>query len=102
MDGENMASRLYAPRTRAMGRANSTVKKTFTLSPQAVSYLAQRHRETGQPTSQIIEELLGEKKLQAEQARVSAAITGYYDSLDNEEVQEECAWGQFAESEMEQ
>ncbi len=84
-----------------MIEGNSKVKKTFTLSPQAVSYLAQRHKETRKPSSQIIEELIVEKKLQAEQARLSAAITRYYDSLDDEQVQEERAWGQFAESEME-
>lgn len=83
-----------------VANANSKVKKTFTLSPQAVSYLAQRHRETLKPTSQIIEELIAEKKVQAEQARVAAAITSYYDSLNDEQVQEERAWGQFAESEM--
>lgn len=83
-------------------RQTSKAKKTFTLSPQAVSYLAETHRATHKPTSQIIEELILERKLQAEQERLSAAITSYYDSMSKEQVEEDRAWGQFAESEMEE
>lgn len=78
----------------------SKAKKTFTLSRQAVSYLAETQRSTHKPVSQIVEELILDKKLQAEQERLAAAVTSYYDSLSEEQEQEERAWGHFAESEM--
>ena len=97
-----MAKVPYNRRKKSMAaRQTSKAKKTFTLSPQAVSYLAETHRATHKPTSQIIEELILERKQQAEQERLSAAITIYYDSISEEQVQEDRAWGQFAESEME-
>jgi hypothetical protein len=100
---KGMAKAPYNQRKIGMAvRQTSKAKKTFTLSPQAVSYLAETHRATHKPTSQIIEELILERKLQAEQERLSAAITSYYDSMSKEQVEEDRAWGQFAESEMEE
>ncbi len=81
------------------GRVLPKVKKTFTLSAQAVSYLAETHRVTQKPVSEIIEEIILEK-LQPEHRRLSAAITGYYDSLSQEQVHEEWAWAKFTESGM--
>jgi hypothetical protein len=46
--------------------------------------------------------LILERKQRAEQERLSAAITSYYDSIGEGQVQEDRAWGQFAESEMEE
>jgi hypothetical protein len=75
-------------------------KKTFSLSRDAVNYLEDAQQETRKSASQILEELIVEKKLQAERARISTAITNYYDSLTDAELQTDNAWGQFGESQM--
>jgi hypothetical protein len=46
-------------------------KKTFSLSRDAVNYLEDAQQETRKSASQILEELIVEKKLQAERARIS-------------------------------
>jgi hypothetical protein len=75
-------------------------KKTFSLSREAVSYLKEAHQETQKSASEILEELILEKKLQTERDRISAAITNYYDSLTDEEIQTDNAWGRVGESQM--
>lgn len=75
-------------------------KKTFSLSRDAVSYLENARKAERKSSSEILEELIREKKLAAEQERISASIRGYYDSLSEEEREENRAWGQFSESQF--
>ncbi|HYX69929.1 MAG TPA: hypothetical protein VE825_12400 [Terriglobales bacterium] len=75
-------------------------KKTFSLSRDAVSYLENARKAERKSSSEILEELIREKKLAAEQERISASIRGYYDSLSDEEREENRAWGQFSESQF--
>ena len=44
--------------------------------------------------------LLSELKAIRQQQAIEAAYTDYYDSLSQEEVAEERAWGAFAESQL--
>jgi hypothetical protein len=36
------------------------------------------------------------KEVENELERISTAVTRYYDSLTEEEIAEDCAWGEFA------
>lgn len=80
------------------------VEKTFRLSVEADAFL-QRFREEKhvESDSDALEALLSEQiaaeKLRALSLRqIEEATKKYYDSLSDEEVEEERAWGEFAES----
>jgi predicted CopG family antitoxin len=85
------------------GRANAgrnprrRVKRTFSLSAEALAYLdglAKEHKST----SEALDRLIREKKAQAEKARISAGIRNYYDSISEQERAENLAWGELAGS----
>jgi hypothetical protein len=72
------------------------VEKTFRLSVEADAFL-QRLREErhAESDSDALEALLSEQ-IEAEKLRaIEEATTKYYDSLTDEEVEEERAWGEF-------
>ena len=76
-------------------------RKTFSLSREAVSYLeAWRATKRSRSISSVLEELIRQRKEAEEMQRVSASISSYYDSLTDEQVAEDHAWGQFAESQL--
>lgn len=75
-------------------------KKTFSLSREAVAFLESTRKEQRKSASEILEELIQERKLAAEQQRISQNICHYYDSLTEEERKENRAWGKFAESQF--
>ena len=76
-------------------------KKTFSLSRESILYLEsvrkQRKRES---ISAVLEELIRQQQQAKEMDRISAAVTRYYDSLTDEEREENRAWGEFAESQF--
>jgi hypothetical protein len=87
------------------GRANAgknprrRVKRTFSLSVEALAYLdglAKEHKST----SEALDRLIREKKALAEKARVSADIRKYYDSISDEQRAENLAWGELAASHL--
>ena len=49
-------------------------------------------------TSEALDQLIREKKREAEKARVSAGIRAYYDSISDQERAENLAWGELAGS----
>ena len=72
-------------------------KRTFSLSPDIVSYLESERKATRQRSlSAVLEELVRQYQQAREMERVSASVTRYYDSLTPDEVAEERAWGEFA------
>ncbi len=75
-------------------------KKTFSLSRESVRYLEEIRQKTHKSASQILEELIAEKKREAEEARISMAIKKYYDSLTDNEIDDERKWGEFSESQI--
>ena len=76
-------------------------RKTYTLSSEALAILENEKKERHfSSASAALEELLKEKRQQREMAEVAASVTRYYDSLSDDEVQEEKLWGQFAESQF--
>jgi hypothetical protein len=76
-------------------------KKTFSLSPEAVEYLESVRRQKKAPsTSTVLDELIREKKLQAQLEKADAAISAYYDSLSDDEQADDIAWGKFGISQF--
>jgi hypothetical protein len=74
-------------------------KKTFSLSVESVAFLnaiAENYRSHSEALDQIIRE----KMLEAERKRISASITNYYDSIGDEEMEENRAWGELAQTQL--
>ena len=90
--------------TRGIGSMAQTArkeKKTYSLSPESIRFVEcvrkERHRESA---SSALEELIQEKKMEAERIRMDASISSYYDSLSDEDREQNRAWGAFAESQF--
>jgi hypothetical protein len=76
-------------------------RRTFTLSPASLAYLEQEtRRRSADSQSAVLDELLKEKKLEERRAALEANISSYYDSLSDEEVEQQCAWGEFTGSHL--
>jgi predicted CopG family antitoxin len=76
-------------------------RKTFSLSTESVSYLESlRKARKGKSISSVLEELIRQRREAEEMRRISASISSYYDSLTDEEMAENDAWGQFAETQF--
>jgi hypothetical protein len=74
-------------------------KKTFSLSADALAYLRVLAKKSGS-ASAALDQLIREKKLEAERQRISAGISNYYDSISETERGENEAWGAFSESQF--
>jgi predicted CopG family antitoxin len=87
----------FVPRIRARRKE----KKTFSLSRDAVTYLQTlRKAKHGKSISSILEELIRQQREIKEMERASASVSAYYDSLNDEQIAEDRAWGQFAEGQF--
>jgi hypothetical protein len=86
-----------------MTKANRQLKqrRTFTLSPESLAYLDEqaRQRKLGSQSA-FLDELLLEKTAEQRRAALEANVTAYYDSLSDEEVEENRAWGELAEQSL--
>ncbi|HUK26354.1 MAG TPA: hypothetical protein VLV49_17370 [Terriglobales bacterium] len=79
----------------------SKARKTFSLSRESLKYLESLRKSRRAPsTSAVVEELIRREQQTAEMERVSDSVRRYYDSLTDDEVEEDRAWGQFAESQF--
>ncbi len=76
-------------------------KKTYSLSREAIRFVEaiQKERKIDSASS-ALDELLRERKQAREMEQTSAAITKYYDSLTEPEMEEDRAWGKAAESQF--
>jgi S-methylmethionine-dependent homocysteine/selenocysteine methylase len=82
-------------------RSPRKVRKTYTLSREAVSILeAERKARKAVSSSSALDELLRERQRQNETQRIAASVTSYYDSLSDEDLQEQNLWGEFARSQF--
>jgi len=76
-------------------------KKTFVLSRESVKFLeAEKEKRGGESTSSVLEEIIHECRKKQDIRKNDAAISAYYDSLSEEEREENRIWGQFAESQF--
>ena len=84
-----------------MRHAPRKSRKTFSLSRDAVAYLeTYQSKKRESSLSGAVEALIHERKQQEEADRQVAQTRAYYDSLGEEEKNEDDAWGRFAESEI--
>jgi len=74
-------------------------KRTFSLSEDSLAFLdaiAGNYRSH----SEALDQLIRDKKRQLDEAHISASITKYYESLGDEELEENRSWGEFAQSQL--
>ena len=77
------------------------LRKTYTLSVEAIAILEEERKERqAKSISSTLEEILTEQRGQRHMKRMAASISKYYDSLSDNEVNEERLWGAFAESQF--
>ena len=82
-------------------RSQAKQKKTFSLSNDSLQYLEDVRKQKKAPsTSSVLDELIRERKLQAELEKTEVAMSAYYDSLSDEEQAEDTAWGKFGISQF--
>jgi hypothetical protein len=88
-------------RARTPRQKPTKLRKTFSLSRDVLRVIeAFRAEQRKASLTEALEELVRRGELQREQARLEAATEAYYSSLSAEQMEEERAWGQFAESQM--
>jgi hypothetical protein len=76
-------------------------KKTFSFSRQAVMYLeALRKERRSRSVSSVLEEIIRQQQQAREMKSISASVSSYYDSLTDQQVEEDRAWGQFASTQF--
>jgi len=74
-------------------------KRTFSLSAEAVAYLDALAQDY-QSASEALDTLIREKRAETERQRVSASIRNYYDSISEDEREENRRWGEFVVSQL--
>lgn len=72
------------------------IKKSFTLSKASLDYLrrAQRDRHV-RSESEALDQILEAARQQQEMEAIKQATIAYYDSLTDEEMKEDAAWGEL-------
>ena len=81
-----------------MGRK---IKKSFSISVESDSFIRRSCKERkSNSESETLDALLSELMAVRQQKAIEAAYADYYDSLSEDEVAEESAWGRFAESQL--
>jgi hypothetical protein len=73
------------------------MKRSFTLTPESVAFVAdtRRRRQAGSD-SEALDLLLREAMLEVKRQELDASITAYYDSITDEEMAEEREWAEMA------
>lgn len=76
-------------------------RKSFVLSEDVLDFLeAEKRKRHSESTSIVLEDLIRDYSRRSDTKAASAAITKYYDSLSDEEQEEDRHWGEFAESQF--
>lgn len=77
------------------------IKKSFSISAESDSFIRRTCKERKSTSeSETLDMLLKELMTIRQQKTIDAAYAEYYDSLTEEEVAEQSAWGTFAESQL--
>lgn len=77
------------------------IKKSFSISVESDAFIRRSCKERKSDSeSETLDALLSELRTIRRQEAVEAAYTDYYDSLGDEEMTEQRAWGSFAESQL--
>jgi len=65
-----------------------------------VAFLGSVAAEVHISASEALDEIIEEKRMEAEKQRIAGQITQYYDSISDEEAKENAVWGRFSESQF--
>lgn len=77
------------------------IKKSFSISSESEAFLKRIRRERKAPSeSEALDVLLREVMAAHKQRAIESAYKDYYDSLSDEDVTEQRAWGGFAEAQL--
>jgi len=77
------------------------VKKSFSISLESEAFLKRIRKERKVSSeSETLDVLLGELMTAQRQCAIESAYVDYYDSLSDEDVTEQRAWGAFAETQL--
>ncbi|HKD60845.1 MAG TPA: hypothetical protein VKB47_10310 [Terracidiphilus sp.] len=77
------------------------IKKSFSISVESDSFIRRTRKERkSNSESETLDALLSELIAIRQQKSVEAAYTDYYDSLSDDDIAEESAWGAFSESQL--
>jgi hypothetical protein len=80
-----------------MQAANRRVKRSFTLTPEAVAFLSEtRQNRRAGSDSEALDLLLRELMLEAKRQEINLAFKQYYDSASEEELVEQQEWAEMA------
>ena len=92
-NGTNMTSSLQ--------RSPRKIKRSFSISLESDTFIRKTQRERkSRSESEALDELLRELMVLRQQHLIEDAYTDYYDGLTDEEVDEQQAWGAFAETQL--
>jgi len=71
-------------------------KRSFTLSRRSVKFLERLRKEKkASSTSQVLNELIEDAAARRQLDELDKAFTAFYDSLTDEEMEEDRAWGEL-------
>lgn len=77
------------------------VKKSFSISSESDAFLKRMRKERKVSSeSETLDVLLRELMADQKQRAIESAYVDYYDSLSDEDVAEQRAWGAFAETQL--
>ena len=72
-------------------------KKSYTLSPEVDAFLETlRRKRQAESVSAVLEEILQNVRREQERESINRAVTDYYSSLSDDELEEHSQWGEFA------
>ena len=85
------------PRTAPSRKA----RKTFSLSRETVKYLESLRKERKKDSmSAVLEDVVRQLQQTKELERIAVSVSHYYDTLTDEQMAEDRAWGEFAETQF--
>lgn len=77
------------------------MRRSFTLTVDAVAFVAEtRRKRNAGSDSEALDMLLRELMLEAKRQALDASITAYYDSISDEEREEQKSWAEMTAPNM--
>ena len=75
---------------------NRKMKRSFTLTPESVAFVAEtRRKRKARSDSEALDLLLRELMLEARRQAIDAATKEYYDTASDEELAEQAKWAEM-------
>ena len=79
-----------------MQAATRKIKKSFTLTPEAVAFLSEtRQKRRAGSDSEALDLLLREQMQEAKRQKIDAAYKEYYDTASDDELAEQREWAEM-------